>query len=138
MNTALTFCYQLQGFAEISNQVPTSIQWGNIVEKLDTVSIEDLIIETDNLMAQETFIIWLKGYVDLAAPSVINEQEWKIIKDHLQLVFTKVTPNYEDEDDLGEQAKRIKELFQGYTPTNPLTTLPPGDKACCSHHKTMC
>ena len=138
MNTALTFCYQLQGFAEIGNDAPNEKQWATIVEKLDEVSIEDLIIETDIMMEQETFIVWLKGYVDLAEPTEVNEREWQIIKDHLQLVFTKVTPSYEDEDDDMDTAKKIKQLFQGYTPTNPLTTLPPGDKACCSHHKTMC
>jgi len=144
MNTALTFCYQLQGFAEIGNQPPNIEQWANIVVKLDTVSIEDLIIETDNMMAQETFIVWLKGYVDLAAPTEVNEREWQIIKDHLQLVFTKVTPNYEDEDDehFPEVSKNIKDALEQWQSTDMICdnipTLKKPDKACSSRHKRIC
>ena len=99
MNTALRFCYELQGFAEIGNEMPAREQWEVIVNKLNEISIDHLIIETDCLMAQEAFVIWLKGYVDISNPLYVNEQQWQIIKDHLQLVFTKVTPSYEDEDD---------------------------------------
>lgn len=42
-------------------------------------------------MTPQEFTYWLQGYAEIAgeAPS---EEQWKVIKDHLQLVFQKVTP----------------------------------------------
>ena len=44
-------------------------------------------------MSPEQFAYWLQGYSEVhgRAPT---EAEWKIIQDHLQLVFCKVTPAY--------------------------------------------
>ena len=131
MNTALRFCYELQGFAEIGNEMPAREQWEVIVNKLNEISIDHLIIETDCLMAQEAFVIWLKGYVDISNPLYVNEQQWQIIKDHLQLVFTKVTPSYEDEDDETEIAKRVHDLFEGMQNVKrPFETLDKLDLIC--------
>lgn len=44
-------------------------------------------------MTPEQFTYWLQGYTELNGSQPTPEQ-WKIIKDHLQLVFNKVTPNY--------------------------------------------
>jgi len=44
-------------------------------------------------MTTEQFAYWLQGYVEITNSEPTKEQ-WKIIKDHLQLVFNKVTPNY--------------------------------------------
>lgn len=42
-------------------------------------------------MTPEQFCYWLQGRAELvAAPP--SEEEWKCIKEHLALVFTKVTP----------------------------------------------
>ena len=45
-------------------------------------------------MTTEQFTYWLQGFAEInnTAPT---EEQWKIIKDHLQLVFTKVTPVYQ-------------------------------------------
>lgn len=43
-------------------------------------------------MTPEQFVYWLQGFAEVnqAAP---NDAQWTIIKDHLQLVFKKETPN---------------------------------------------
>ena len=45
-------------------------------------------------MTAEQFTYWLQGFMETAEPKKLNEKQTKIIKDHLALVFTKVTPNY--------------------------------------------
>lgn len=43
-------------------------------------------------MTSEQFAYWLQGFVELHGSEPTAEQ-WKQIKDHLQLVFVKVTPS---------------------------------------------
>lgn len=43
-------------------------------------------------MTTENFCYWLRGFQEIGG-SVPNEQEWKTIRDHLDLVFKKETPN---------------------------------------------
>lgn len=45
-------------------------------------------------MTPENFCYWLQGFVETVNPTSIDEQQTKVIKDHLQLVFNKVTPKY--------------------------------------------
>jgi hypothetical protein len=45
----------------------------------------------------ENFAFWLNGYFELGGEN-LSPQQVQIIKDHLALVFNKVTPSY----DLGE------------------------------------
>jgi hypothetical protein len=48
-------------------------------------------IRTLNNMSTEQFAYWLQGFAETSdAPP--TEREWKIIKDHLNTVFHKVTP----------------------------------------------
>jgi hypothetical protein len=44
-------------------------------------------------MTAEQFAYWLQGYAELndAPPST---EQWQMIREHLALVFTKVTPNW--------------------------------------------
>lgn len=42
-------------------------------------------------MTPEQFCYWLQGYAEMGSPAP-NEEQWQIIKDHLQLAFKKVTP----------------------------------------------
>lgn len=42
-------------------------------------------------MTSEQFAYWLQGFVELQG-SVPTEEQWQGIKDHLQTVFVKVTP----------------------------------------------
>lgn len=43
-------------------------------------------------MTPEAFCYWLQGHVELGGAPPTAEQ-WEVIKDHLKLVFTKVTPD---------------------------------------------
>jgi len=52
---------------------------------------EEMGAEADAMSTYE-FAYWLQGYVEING-QLPSEGEWQIIKDHLQLVFTKVTPD---------------------------------------------
>lgn len=43
-------------------------------------------------MTPENFAYWLQGFVELTQGQTPNPAQWKAIKEHLDLVFTKVTP----------------------------------------------
>lgn len=47
-------------------------------------------------MTAEQFTYWLQGFIETADPKSIDEKQTQIIKDHLALVFTKVTPEYKN------------------------------------------
>lgn len=44
-------------------------------------------------MTAEQFTYWLQGFSELECGPP-NKEQWKIIQDHLNLVFTKKTPVY--------------------------------------------
>lgn len=44
-------------------------------------------------MSTDQFCYWLQGFNELVGKNPTEEQ-WRIIQDHLNLVFNKVTPNY--------------------------------------------
>ena len=44
-------------------------------------------------MTTEQFVYWLQGFMEVANPSVLDEKQTQIIKDHLALVFDKQTPD---------------------------------------------
>ncbi|HCE8553420.1 TPA: hypothetical protein NHR88_003877 [Pseudomonas aeruginosa] len=44
-------------------------------------------------MTPEQFAYWLQGFVELNG-ALPNETQWLQIKDHLKIVFEKVTPKY--------------------------------------------
>ncbi len=59
-------------------------------------------------LTPEQFVYWLQGFIETSNPKSINKEQTKIIKDHLNLVFNKVTPiNY------------IQPTIFGPTPTIP-------------------
>src|SRR4051812_39118901 len=45
-------------------------------------------------MTPEQFAYWLQGFSEINQDTP-TPQQWKVIKDHLGLVFNKVTPNYD-------------------------------------------
>lgn len=45
-------------------------------------------------MTPEQFAYWLQGYFEISRNTQLNEEQVKIVKDHLQLCFNKVTPPY--------------------------------------------
>jgi hypothetical protein len=46
-------------------------------------------------MNSEQFAYWINGYFEISGATVLNETQVKVIKDHLDLVFNKVTPTRE-------------------------------------------
>lgn len=46
-------------------------------------------------MTPQDFTYWLQGFIELQNPEKINKQQTQMIKDHLGLVFTKVTDTTE-------------------------------------------
>jgi hypothetical protein len=45
-----------------------------------------------NNMEERDFVYWLNGFFELSGATTLNEQQVKVIKEHLALVMTKVTP----------------------------------------------
>lgn len=43
-------------------------------------------------MTERDFIYWLKGFLEISDPKRITEEQLKVIKDHLDLLFNKITP----------------------------------------------
>lgn len=44
-------------------------------------------------MTEREFCYWLQGLFEIAEPTMLNETQCAMIRDHLKLVFTKVTPH---------------------------------------------
>lgn len=44
-------------------------------------------------MTPEQFVYWLQGYLEVQNPHTIDNSKIQVIKDHIALVLTKVTPN---------------------------------------------
>ena len=45
-------------------------------------------------MTERDFCYWLQGFFEVTGSNELTEKQVQIIKDHLQLVFNKQTPNY--------------------------------------------
>lgn len=67
-------------------------------------------------MTPEQFAYWLQGFVEMTpTENVPTPQQWTMIKQHLQTVFTKVTP------DLGKtEMLNLKDVFKKMPRNNPL------------------
>ena len=59
-------------------------------------------------MTAENFAFWLQGYFELGGEN-LSPQQVQVIKDHLALVFNKVTPSY----DLGATTIPQAQTFGG-------------------------
>lgn len=54
-------------------------------------------------MNAENFAYWLKGFFELTNTTTLNENQIKMIKEHLNLVFNKVTAPLEPENTKSEE-----------------------------------
>lgn len=58
-------------------------------------------------MTEREFVYWLQGFLEIANPEKIGATKIQIIRDHLDLVLKKVTPNRRESSpsgmSLGEQ-----------------------------------
>lgn len=46
-------------------------------------------------MNSESFCYWLQGFLEVSGAKSVDAQQLQVIKDHLNLVFQKKTPNYD-------------------------------------------
>ena len=69
-------------------------------------------------MNSEQFSYWLQGYAEICGTEPTAEQ-WQIIKDHLQLVFQKVTP-VRGIPTVGQPIKWPPESVMTGTPVRPI------------------
>lgn len=44
-------------------------------------------------MTPENFAYWLRGYFEISGATYLSELQTQVVKDHLDLVFQKVTPD---------------------------------------------
>ncbi|KVC81400.1 hypothetical protein [Burkholderia ubonensis] len=51
-------------------------------------------------MTPENFAYWLQGFVELTSGQTPDSAQWKAIREHLDLVFKKVTPKVADKIDI--------------------------------------
>lgn len=51
-------------------------------------------------MTEKDFAYWLQGFFEISDAKSLGERETQIIKEHLQLVFTKVTPDHTSEGEM--------------------------------------
>ncbi len=79
-------------------------------------------------MTTEQFTYWLQGFVEIHG-GVPTEEQWLIIKDHLQLVFKKESPKrFKNTDNIPDHLKIIIPTGeadlddQKYCSTNKLIT----------------
>ena len=49
-------------------------------------------------MTPEQFSYWLRGFFELSGQTVLNAAQCKMVQEHLDLVFTKVTPELDATD----------------------------------------
>jgi hypothetical protein len=66
-------------------------------------------------MTPEQFTYWLQGFMEIFNPTNLDERQTQIIKDHLNLVFEKATPNRDNIKD----PYHIKPSFTPVWETDP-------------------
>lgn len=62
-------------------------------------------------MNHETFCYWLQGFFELSGNKKLTQKQVQIIKDHLALVFTKVTPD-RSKDDSAYSEESLEKLMK--------------------------
>ncbi|SRR3990167_3048198 len=45
-------------------------------------------------MNERDFLYWLQGFLEISGTKTLDENQIQIIKDHLNVVFEKITPDY--------------------------------------------
>lgn len=73
-------------------------------------------------MTTKQFAYWLQGFFEINDPQTINKEQTQIIKDHLNLVFDKVTPNR----NLNKELEQEEVIKPPYKKTKRTVFGPPG------------
>lgn len=66
------------------------------------------------MFKEHEFCYWLKGYFELSDSNTLSPQQVQTIKDHLNLVFTKVTPDRNITETYCSTVDEIHDLRVGY------------------------
>lgn len=84
-------------------------------------------------MTPENFVYWLQGFFEISGTKNITAEQAKVIKDHLDLVFEKKTPDRkvlaeseeadDDEEDLLEKIAKQSTSRQMYPSRAPSSFL---------------
>lgn len=68
-------------------------------------------------MTPEQFTYWLQGYFEISDSNMLSHKQVQIIKDHLALVFNKVTPDRKENKSLGiDSQEEMRKLLLDSTP----------------------
>lgn len=75
-------------------------------------------------MTPEQFCYWLQGFSEITATTnqAPTSEQWKIINDHLQTVFKKVTPEYKPnliQDAFKQLEKKVDDEREGFPHRDP-------------------
>ena len=74
-------------------------------------------------MTAQEFVYWLQGYLELGNPTRLDSTQVEQIKDHLKLVFEKVTPQ-RTQDQMFKDYQDLLETFRKHhLPYNPHSTM---------------
>lgn len=91
-------------------------------------------------MTAENFTYWLQGFMEVQNPETLDKTQVQIIKDHLALVFNKLTPNRRA-DEIAEEIKKYEEQVEkeeaGWFDDDILMHGQPGVILDC-HQDTFC
>lgn len=60
-------------------------------------------------MNAEQFVYWLQGYTELTCGKEPTLEQWKMIREHLRTVFTKITPDVNWHEELRKFHKDFSE-----------------------------
>lgn len=68
-------------------------------------------------MTPESFTYWLQGFFEISDAKKLDEKQVQIIKDHLSLIFNKVTPDRTEVPSRDLSKEQTLEGFE-FKPTN--------------------
>lgn len=113
--TTIEVCYKIQGFAELKgNYAIDSGEWDNIVSIVSDCEFDGGSIGYK--MSANHFISWLQGFIEISNDSTVDQNQWNLIKEHLQLVFEKVTseldPNDPPQEDSTSESTNINDIIE--------------------------
>lgn len=64
-------------------------------------------------MNERDFFYWLQGFFEISETETLSKKQIQVIKDHMALVATKVTPNRQEiPEDTEELQRRIEKLIR--------------------------
>ena len=63
-------------------------------------------------MTPEQFCYWLQGFAEMNPCDKLTQTQWTIVRDHLALVFNKVTPDRKEEPVITKNEDNLDSLMK--------------------------